>query len=195
MAKGRLRVVAGTAGGLRLETPAGETVRPTTERVREAVFSSLGRAVVGVSVLDLFSGSGALAVEALSRGAAGAVCVERDATVAAVIGRNLAHTGFADRARVVVRSVAAFLGAVPPPEAPFGVVCCDPPYGAPTEEVVAVLAGLAAPGWCASSAVVLLERRSGEPLPTLPEGWEHRAERTYGDTLVHRLVASSLPET
>lgn len=186
MTRRRLRVVAGRAGGLRLEVPPGDLVRPTTERVREAVLGSLGAAVTGARVLDLFAGSGALAIEALSRGAATAVCVERARPVAAVVVRNLAHTGFSDRARVVERAVTAFLGADPPPEAPFTLVFCDPPYDLAAGAVDVVLAALAAPGWCAPGATVVLERRTGTPEPTTPPGWEPTATRTYGDTLVER---------
>lgn len=186
MARRRLRVVAGRVGGLRLEVPPGDAVRPTAERVREAVFASLGAAVTGARVLDLFAGSGALAIEALSRGAAVAVCVERSGPVAAVIARNLDHTGLAGRARVVERAVAPFLAGGPPTEAPFDLVCCDPPYDLPPAQVDAVLAALATPGWCAVGAAVVLERRAGAPAPTVPDGWEPTAARTYGDTLVER---------
>ncbi len=130
-APGRLRVVAGSAGGLVLESPAGAETRPTTERVREAVFASIGATARGVSVLDLYSGTGALAIEALSRGAARAVLVELDRGEAGVSRRNLEHTGFAASGRVVEGDVERFLDRPPPPEAPFGVVCCDAPYETP----------------------------------------------------------------
>ena len=194
MAHGRLRVVAGRAGGLRLEVPPGDAVRPTTERVREALFSSLGPSVAGATVLDLYAGSGALAIEALSRGAAAAVCVERDRRVADVVARNLAHTGCTGSGRVVARTATAFLDGPPPPEAPFTLVCCDPPYDADPAEVDAVLLALARPGWCAGGATVVLERRVGAADPVVPAGWERTVPRTYGDTLVERFsVGSSDP--
>jgi 16S rRNA (guanine966-N2)-methyltransferase len=180
---GRLRVIAGTAGGRRLESPPGGT-RPTTERVREAVFSSLGGAVVGASVLDLYAGSGAMAIEALSRGAARAVLVERNRKAAAVCRRNLETVGATDRARVVEQAVERVLASSPPPEAPFDVVCCDPPYSMSDPELSAVLASLAEPGWVAHDAVVVVERAVRAPVEDIPRGWRHRLARPYGDTLV-----------
>lgn len=187
--RARLRVVAGSAGGLRLESPASPTTRPTTERVREAVFSSIGNAVRDVAVLDLYAGTGAMAIEALSRGAARAVLVERDRQEAAVATRNLAHTGFAAVGRVVVREVAQVLAAAPPPEAPFGLVCCDPPYDTADETVDALLRALTAPGWLAPSALIVVERPVGSRC-TPPDGWEPRFTRAYGDTLVSLLSES-----
>jgi 16S rRNA (guanine(966)-N(2))-methyltransferase RsmD len=169
-----------------LESPAGATTRPTAERVREAVFSSLGAAVHGIAVLDLYAGTGAMAIEALSRGAARAVLVERDRREAAVAVRNLAHTGFAEVGRVVVRDVVPVLRGGPPPEAPFGLVCCDPPYDTPDATVDAVLRALDAPGWLADDAHVVVERPVGSRC-TPPAGWEPRFTRAYGDTLVSLL--------
>jgi len=146
MARARLRVVAGRAGGLRLESPAGATTRPTAERVREAVFGSVGPAASGAVVLDLFAGTGAMAIEALSRGAGRAVLVERDRREAGVCGRNLERTGFADAGRVVEGDVVRFLDRTAPAEAPFHLVCCDPPYDTPDAEVDAVLERLAGAG-------------------------------------------------
>ena len=143
---GRLRVVAGRAGGRRLASLPGEATRPTTERVREAVFSSLGGDVVGASVLDLYAGTGAMAIEALSRGADRAVLVDHDRAAAAVCRDNLATTGFDDVGRVVETTVSAFLALPPPPEAPFTLVTCDPPYATPDDEIAAVLAALTVPG-------------------------------------------------
>ncbi len=187
---GRLRVVAGSAGGLRLESPAGAATRPTAERVREAVFSAVGAAVRAGAVLDLYAGTGALAVEALSRGADRAVLVERDRREAAVARRNLDHTGLGAGARVVVGPVERFLAGPPPAEAPFALVCCDPPYETPDAVVAATLGWLAAPGWLAAGALVVVERPVGSHLEA-PAAWEPRFARTYGDTLVHLLSASA----
>ncbi len=118
----RLRVVAGRFGGRRLERPRGAPTRPTADRVREALFSMLGD-VDGDRVLDLFAGSGALGIEALSRGAASAVFVERDARAAAAIKRNLESLGV--EARVARQDVLGFLGRE---QGPFDLVFCDPPY-------------------------------------------------------------------
>jgi 16S rRNA (guanine966-N2)-methyltransferase len=185
--------VAGSVGGLRLESPAGTATRPTTERVREAVFGSIGAAARGASVLDLYSGTGALAIEALSRGAARAVLVERDRGEAGVCRRNLDRTGFAAAGRVVEGDVERFLERPPPPEAPFAVICCDAPYEASDVTVDAVLARLAAPGWCAPGAIVVVERPAGSTCSPPPD-WEHRFSRTYGDTLVHLWSTSATNE-
>lgn len=181
-------MVAGSAGGLRLESPAGAATRPTAERVREAVFGSVGADALDASVLDLYAGTGAMAIEALSRGAARAVLVERDRREAQVCRRNLDRTGFAAVGRVVEGDVERFLGRPPPPEAPFAVVCVDAPYETPDAVVDALLERLAGPAWLAPDALVVVERPAGSRL-VVPAGWEHRFSRTYGDTLVHLLSA------
>ena len=156
MARPRLRVIAGTAGGRRLVAPAA--VRPTTDRVREALFASIGDDVRGARVLDLYAGSGAVTVEALSRGASGAVVVEADAAVDACRA-NLTTTGLADRAEVRAVPVAAFLAAGAA-GSPFDLVFADPPYDEAAPAVAALLDGLARPGWLAPAARVVVETPS-----------------------------------
>jgi 16S rRNA (guanine966-N2)-methyltransferase len=184
-------VVAGRVGGRRLESRPGETTRPTSERVREAVFSSLGGETVDATVLDLYAGTGAMAIEALSRGATRAVLVESDHAVADVIRHNLATTGFAEQGRVVERAVAPFLALPPPPEAPFTLVTCDPPYATAEDEIAAVLAALTEPRWLAPDATVVLERGVRSPIDPVPSGWRLRFARAYGDTLVTLLSAGA----
>lgn len=126
------RVVAGTAGGIRLLAPGAGT-RPLADRVKQAVFGALEPDLPGAAVLDLFAGSGAAGIEALSRGAARAVLVERDPGAVRVIGENLARAGVAERARVVRRDVLRYLLDGPDPGDPLGawpfdVVVVDPPY-------------------------------------------------------------------
>ena len=176
----RLRVIAGEAKGLRLVAPPD--ARPTTDRVREALFSALGDRLTAVAVLDLYAGSGALGIEALSRGAAAAVLVDRDRRAVEACEENLATTRLADRARVVVRDVEVFLRQPPPPEAPFAVVFADPPYERTDAEVGEALSRLQAPGWLSPGASVVLERPSGAEAPK--NGWQTGWERKYGDTLV-----------
>src|SRR6476661_6431952 len=109
--KKKPRIIAGEAGGRRLAVPPGEAVRPTSDRVKESVFSALGPGrLVGTRVLDLYAGSGALGLEALSRGAAGAVLVERDAAAARAIRANVDTLGFGDRAVLRIAAVTAVLG-------------------------------------------------------------------------------------
>jgi len=186
---GRLRVVAGRAGGRHLASLPGEATRPTTERVREAVFSSLGGETVDARVLDLYAGTGAMAIEALSRGATTAVLVDHDRAAGEVCRRNLTTTGFADVGRVVETAVAAFLTLPAPAEAPFTIVTVDAPYAAPSDEVDAVLRALTAPGWLAPNATAVVERGVRTPVDPVPPGWRLRFARAYGDTLVTLLSA------
>jgi 16S rRNA (guanine966-N2)-methyltransferase len=181
-----LRVVAGSAGGLHLEAPRGGRSRPTTDRVRESLFAALDQhfGVGDASVLDLYAGSGALAIEALSRGAARAVLVDKDVTAVETIRRNLTATRLRDRSRVRRSSVASFLAGPPPAEVPFDLVLLDPPYATAHGEVERALAALDDTGWLASGATVALERGKGSPRPALPDTWDIAWERVYGDTLV-----------
>jgi 16S rRNA (guanine966-N2)-methyltransferase len=179
MARG-FRVVAGGAKGVPLAAPPG--ARPTSGRVREALFSAIGD-VTGAAVLDLFAGSGSLAVEALSRGARGALLVERDRRAAATCAHNLDVTRATDRGRVVTTSVGSLLRGLPVAEAPFDLVFIDPPYGLATEEVGDVLDELRRPGWLAPGARVVVERPARRSFAA-PPGWEAAWERKHGDTLV-----------
>ena len=177
------RIISGRAGGQRLHTPAGSGTRPTSDRVREALFSRLDHldVLAGAAVLDLYAGSGALGLEAASRGATSVLLVESDRAAAAVARRNAALTGIPGvsvRGATVERTLAA------PPPAPFDLVFLDPPYDLAPAEFDAILDALAAPGWLSAGATVVVEARTGTPAPTLPVGWEARWERAYGDTLV-----------
>lgn len=183
-----LRVVAGDVGGLPLVAPRGERTRPTAGRVREAVFAALGAPrLVGAAVLDGYAGSGALAIEALSRGADHAMLVDRDPSAVDAIKRNLRSTGLAARGRVQRRSLTAFLRDEPPREAPFDLVLLDPPYDVDPRELASVLEALAMPGWLTPEAVVVVEQAAGAAPLAAPAGWEARWERVYGDTLVRIL--------
>lgn len=180
--RGGIRVIAGSAGGLSLVTPA--VARPTTDRVKESLFGRLehGPGLTDRRVLDLYAGSGSLAIEALSRGAARALLVERDRDAVNVIWQNLATTGLTDRARVVVRGVDSFLGAGPPPDAPFDLVVLDPPYA--EDDTAAVLPRLVEPGWLSDDALVVIERSFRAAPLEFPEPLVLAWERRYGDTLL-----------
>jgi 16S rRNA (guanine966-N2)-methyltransferase len=186
VARPRLRVIAGTAGGRRLIAPP--SVRPTTDRVREALFASLGDHVRGARVLDLYAGSGAISVEALSRGASAAVLVDADPAAVDACRTNLITTGLADRAEIQAVPVAEFLGAGPPGP-PFDLVVADPPYDEAAPEIAALLDTLDQPGWLTPAARVVLETptRGGAVSATTGPGWETRSERKYGDTLLTTL--------
>ncbi|HEX6887653.1 MAG TPA: 16S rRNA (guanine(966)-N(2))-methyltransferase RsmD [Candidatus Nanopelagicales bacterium] len=173
------RIIAGTARGRRLQVPPGGT-RPTTDRVREALFASLEHLLggfAGVRVLDLFAGSGALGLEAMSRGAAGAVLVERDRATAAVARRNAEVVGAAG-AQVVVGSVRGHLAGDP---TPFDLVLADPPYAMPASEVEGLLVRLTQ-GWLAPDAVVVVERQAKGGAFGWPEGLVALREARYGST-------------
>ncbi len=187
MAKPRLRIIAGHAGGRRLVAPPD--VRPTTERVREAVFAALGDHVVDAAVLDLYAGSGALAVEALSRGAAAAVLVDADRAATAACRANLDATGLAEHAEVRTAPVLRFLTGTPPTAAPFDLILADPPYAAAPTEVAPLLEALTRPGWLTPDARVILETAASAPPPepAAASPLAVRSRRKYGDTLVTTL--------
>jgi 16S rRNA (guanine966-N2)-methyltransferase len=168
-----VRVVAGSARGRRLVAPDGRDVRPTTDRVREAVFNALGSlgAVDGARVLDLFAGSGALGIEALSRGAAHATFVERDRRARQTVDRNLATAGLADRATVVAEAAEPFLARVAGGP-PFDLALLDPPYAYDAWDTL--LGALRA-------AVVVVE---SDREVALPDGWQVVRSKGYGSTLV-----------
>jgi 16S rRNA (guanine966-N2)-methyltransferase len=180
----RPRIIAGEAGGRRLSVPAGESVRPTSDRVKESVFSALGPGrLVGARVLDLYAGSGALGLEALSRGAAEALLIDRDQAAAHAIRSNIETLGFEDRA-VLRRSAVATLVDNPRPGDPFDLALLDPPYDTPAAEVEAVVRRLVEGEWLGPDATVVVERAAGSPPLVWPAGWGSTWERCYGDTLV-----------
>lgn len=175
------RIVAGAAGGRRLAVPPKGT-RPTTDRVREALFNMLSARMDfdGLRVLDLYAGSGALGLEALSRGAAAVTLVDSDRRAAEVIARNIATVGLPG---AVVRcgAVATVLGAG---GASVDLVFADPPYDVSTPEVDAVLDALHRNGWLAPGGLVVIERGVRAPELTWPEGWTIWPSRRYGDTRI-----------
>jgi len=184
------RIVAGVAGGRRLQVPPRGT-RPTSDRVREALFSALEASfdLDGVAVLDLYAGSGALGFEALSRGAAKATFVESDRRAADVLRGNARDLGLPG-VTVLGRPAEAIVSA--PPEAPFDLVFADPPYAVTDADLGKVLDGLVSNGWTAPGTVVIVERaaRSGEP--TWPVGLESLRDKRYGDTALYWAVHKPL---
>jgi 16S rRNA (guanine966-N2)-methyltransferase len=168
-----LRVIAGTFKGRRLEAPRGTRTRPTADRVREALFSMLGD-VEGARVLDLYAGSGALGIEAISRGAASAVFVERDAGAVAAIERNLASLGLQER--VARQDAVRFLTRS---DGPFDLVFCDPPYDSASHLAAPLAERL--PALTAEDARIVTESDKRNPLE-LP--FPLLTERTYGDTRI-----------
>lgn len=177
-----MRVIAGTAKGHPLVAPTGRGTRPTADRVREAVFSSLQAVIVGTRVLDLYAGSGAMGIEALSRGAATATFVERDRRACATIRDNLATTRGGDRADVVSRDVRSAVPDLATAGATFDLVFLDPPYRVDPGELREVLA--AVPGVLAPGGLVRLEQAAKGPDADWPESLLVTRERRYGDTWI-----------
>jgi len=169
------RIIGGSAGGRRLVTPAGRTTRPTSDRVREGLFSSLGGDLTGRSFLDLYAGSGAVGLEAASRGAAPVTLVERESTALRAARENVAALGFS---QVVIRAddVSRFLGES---ATPYDIVFLDPPYA---ESVDGILALLDDRGWVGVGGQVVVERDSRGTPPTWPPGIEADRSRRYGDS-------------
>src|SRR4051794_28547440 len=167
-----VRVIAGTHRGRRLVVPEGKGVRPTKDMAREAMFSALDARglIVGATVLDLYAGTGALAIEALSRGAERAVLVERDRGALAAMRANIEALGLRASARVAGQDVPRFLGGIVAPEAPFDLVFADPPYDDDDESITELLTRLDRPEWLAPAAVVAVERPVRHPVAT-PPGW------------------------
>lgn len=176
------RLIAGAAGGRRLAVPPSG-VRPTGDRAREGLFNSLGTLldVDGAVVLDLYAGSGALGLEALSRGAAEVVLVESGARVLPVLRKNLAAVGLPG-ARVISGSVPAVVAG--PPPARFDLVLADPPYATPVEEVLRVLSALVEGDWLAEEAVVVVERSAREEPWEWPTPLVGLRDRRYGEALL-----------
>lgn len=188
------RLVGGSAGGRRLRTPAGAATRPTTDRVREALFSSLESSLGGLGglrVLDLYAGSGALGLEALSRGAAALTAVEHDRRTARLVEANARDVGLGP-VEVVARAVDRVLATAP--RAAYDLVLADPPYDVTEAEVSRVLALLVEHGWVAPDATVVLERSARSPEPAWPTGLEPERRRAYGETALWYVRATSLVE-
>ncbi|WP_110205991.1 16S rRNA (guanine(966)-N(2))-methyltransferase RsmD [Nocardioides daejeonensis] len=178
------RIIGGSAGGRRLEAPRGSNTRPTSDRVREALFSAVESwcgSWQGLRVLDLYAGTGAVGLEAISRGAEEAILVEQDRRTAELIGRNARTLGFA-QARVVTASVATYLGQSEP--VPCHVVFLDPPYPLANDRVADDLALLVDRGWLGDDALVVVERSKRGGLPAWPVGISPLRERKYGETVL-----------
>jgi 16S rRNA (guanine966-N2)-methyltransferase len=181
-----MRVIAGRLGGRRLDAPPGQGTRPTSDRVREAIFSILA-GVGGARVLDLYAGTGALGIEALSRGAERATFVESAPKAIAVLKRNLTSLGLDDEARVIAsraeRAVAPLAES-----GPYDLVLVDPPY-ADLDDAITLLTRLTGRGAVAEGGRVVLEHASGDGGREVP-GLTLEDERRYGDTGVSIYVAA-----
>lgn len=185
------RIIGGRAGGRRLRTPTGTATRPTSDRVREALFSTLESelgSLTGLRFLDLYAGSGAVGLEAMSRGSGVATLVESDRRTARIAQDNATTLGM-HRAEVVVQPVARVVAQ--PPRAPYDVVFADPPYDLATADVLEVLVLLVTQGWLATGAIVVLERSARSVEPDWPRGLRRERVREYGETVLCYLRAET----
>lgn len=180
------RIIGGTARGRRLLVPPTGT-RPTSDRVREALFSSLESQLGGLSgvrVLDLYSGSGAIGLEAASRGAAAVTLVENDRSVLTVLRTNVENIGLSGIV-VVGQDVGRWADQpCPSPSLAYEAALLDPPYDLAAHDVQLVLASLAVHGWLVDEAVVVVERPRRDPGWAWPDGYAAIRDRTYGDTVL-----------
>jgi 16S rRNA (guanine(966)-N(2))-methyltransferase RsmD len=174
------RIIAGVLGGRRLAVPPGQATRPTSDRVREALFSTLETLtdLAGCRFADLYAGSGAVGLEAASRGAAAVLLVESEARAARTIRRNIADLGLAGTCALNTQRVSAALAE--PPKAPYDVVFADPPYTAGEPEIGALLTAVTP--WLAPGALVVLERSSRTPTPA---GLPLLRTKRYGESVLH----------
>ena len=188
MGEQRVRIVAGKWRGRGLGTPRGESTRPTSDRVREALFSSLssqlGSDLGGAAVLDAFAGSGALGLEAMSRGALRVAFVESDSDARAALAGNIAALGAGTGARIIAGdSFTPLARASAGASGPFALLLLDPPYRISSSQVAGLIDALAGEGFLSADALVVYEHASSAS-PVAPEGFEIDRTRRYGSTSV-----------
>lgn len=184
------RIIGGAAGGRRLKTPTGSATRPTSDRVREALFSTLESelgSLTGLRFLDLYAGSGAVGLEAMSRGAGAVTLVESDRRTARLVQDNARALGM-HRAEVLAHPVARVVGQ--PPRAPYDLVFADPPYTLPEAEVAGLVVSLVTHEWLAAGAIVVVERSARSVEPDWPGGVVRDRVREYGETALWYLRAA-----
>lgn len=179
-----MRIIGGTAGGRRIRAPRGQATRPTSDRVREAIFNILGPPPPGARVLDLYAGAGGLGLEALSRGATAAVFVDEAAAAYRCIRENADRLGFGERARVVKAPVQAALARLAATGQRFEWIFADPPYA--TDEAARTVAALGGPhaALLAPGAVLVVEHDRRRPPPERAGVLARTDIRVYGDTAV-----------
>ena len=187
-----MRVIAGSARGTRLgRVPAG--VRPVSDRVREGVFSSLGGRLEGARVLDLYAGTGALGIEALSRGAEAAVFVDASPAAVTAVRDNLARTALEDRSTVHRSDVRRFLERTPADTKGFDLVFLDPPYESGGSELDPVLELLDVKPLLREGFTVVLSRGSRSSKDVIPLHWAVARRLSYGDSVVMLFRSRNLP--
>ena len=188
-----MRVIAGSHRGRRLSGPQGAALRPTSDKVREALFSILGPQVSGGRFLDLYAGSGAVGIEALSRGASSVTFVESDPKAVQLLQKNLQTCKLLDRAQVRISRTAAFLERRDWWDGPYDVLFADPPYAA--SEELDVLLHAWRPGLLSEDAAVIIEQDSRTPLPTMIDHASLVRRYQYGDTALYLYKLSTSEST
>jgi 16S rRNA (guanine966-N2)-methyltransferase len=185
------RIVAGSRGGRRLVVPSGVATRPTSDRVREALFSTVESMteLVGCRFADLYAGSGAVGLEAASRGAAAVLLVESDARAARTIRTNITTLGLAGTCELSTAKVATILAT--PPASSYDVIFADPPYATPDTEIAALLAALVR--WLAADGIAVLERSTRSAPPSTVDALPLDRTRRYGETALHYFRARISP--
>lgn len=168
-----VRIIAGKYGGRKIETPDGKKTHPMAERVRNAMFNSIGDEVIGARVLDAFAGSGAVGIEALSRGAAHVTFIERDRVAQRVIAENVELLGIEEQSKIIKASVSAWASTYE--GEPFDLIFVDPPYHDPQFSTAMQISGLLKPG-----ALMVLSRPGRSESPT-KSGVVVVDNRSYGD--------------
>jgi 16S rRNA (guanine966-N2)-methyltransferase len=175
-----VRIIAGAWRGRRIHFPDMPGLRPTPDRVRETLFNWLQHSITGSRCLDLFAGSGALGLEALSRGAKEAVFVEQFPAAARVLQEQLVRLGGAGKARILQMGAARFLRT---PGAPFDVVFLDPPFG--KDALVEYIPLLDAGNWLNAGGLIYLENERAAGVPALPAHWEMLKSKSAGEVGYH----------
>ena len=179
-----MRVIAGLHRGRRLLGPRGQAIRPTSDRVKEALFSILGERTTGARVLDLYAGTGSIDIEALSRGASHVTFVETDREALRLVRSNLQQCGMEAVANICACQVAQFFRRGTQWAGPYDIVFCDPPYRL-TPEVLS-LAGNWQPGWLADDAIVVIEHSNKADIPATLGPLAQVKRYDYGDTALTR---------
>ena len=173
-----MRVTGGTGRGQRLKVPAGDRVRPTSDKVKQALFNILGDRVVDAVFLDLFAGAGGIGIEALSRGAALVVFVDGSRDSLNMVKHNIELTGFVEQSQAVLAKAEAFLKK---PSGPFDIVFLDPPYAHELQPLLELIAG---GGMLKPDAIVIAEHFKKQPSPAQAGGLTLSREAKYGDTVL-----------
>ncbi len=195
--EGVARVIAGEAGGRRLAVPGGRETRPTSDRAREGLFatiSSIVGSLAGARVLDLYAGSGAVGLEALSRGAGHVLLVEAGARAGRVIRANIESLGLPGAQVIVDRTERVLARGPEDAGGRYDVVFADPPYALDGEEVSAMLTALADRAWLAPGALVIVERATRSGPVRWPEGYVQDRARRYGEATFWYGLAAETPE-